>query len=42
MRDYQKPIIEEEEIELEDIIATSMNNPEDDFDPEKPGDEILL
>jgi len=46
MRDYIKPFIEEEEIELEDIIATSptnpMSNPEDEFDPDKPGDGILL
>ena len=46
MRDYKKPIIEEEVIEIEDIIATSpagvMVTPVDDFSPTNPGDEITL
>lgn len=46
MRDYIKPFIEEEVIEIEDIIAMSptdpMGSPEDEFDPQKPGDGITL
>ncbi|MBR6288435.1 MAG: hypothetical protein IKR19_03805 [Acholeplasmatales bacterium] len=45
MKKYNKPIIEEEIIELEDIIAASngsMSDPVDDFDPNQPGDEMIL
>ena len=31
MKKYVKPIIEEENIEIEDIIATSMNEPQDSY-----------
>lgn len=47
MRDYIKPIIEEEVIELEDIIAAStpagpMDSPENEFDPEQSGGDGLI
>lgn len=46
MRDYIKPTIEEELIEIEDICGTSpagpMGSPEDEFDPETPGDGLIL
>ena len=47
MRDYIKPIIEEEVIELEDIIAASsptdpMSSPANEFDPDQPGDGLIL
>ena len=45
MKKYKKPIIEEEIIELEDIIAASpngpMSEPDDDYDPNN-GDSIGL
>ena len=45
MRDYIKPIIEEEVIELEDIIAASgdgpMNTPTDNFDDNDPNNDII-
>lgn len=46
MKDYKKPVLEEEVIELEDIIAASpsgpMSDPVEDFNPDQPGDEIIL
>lgn len=46
MREYFKPLFEEEVIEVEDIIAASptgpMDNPYDDYDPEQPGDSISI
>lgn len=39
MKEYLKPIIEEETIEIEDICSASqvMNAPTDDFVPDAPG-----
>ena len=31
MRDYIKPIIEEEEIDIEDICTTSLTEPKDSY-----------
>ena len=47
MKKYKKPIIEEEVIELEDIIAAStpdgpMNMPSNEFDPEQSGGDGLI
>ena len=46
MREYFKPYIEDEVIEVEDIIAASpanpMSDPVESFDPTEPGDEIIL
>ena len=45
MREYKKPIIEEEVIELEDIIAASSNgpmeSPNDNFDDGNPDNDII-
>ncbi|MGM9970528.1 MAG: hypothetical protein ACI35S_09065 [Anaeroplasma sp.] len=38
MKNYKKPIIEEEQIELEDIIATSGPSINDIFDFNNDGD----
>ena len=43
MKEYQKPILEEEAIEIEDImvlsggVETSSSNPNDDYDSESFG-----
>ena len=46
MRDYIKPLIEDEKIELEDIIAGSpaqpMKSPTDLYDPNEDPDSIGL
>ena len=31
MKDYQKPFIEDEEIDIEDICTTSFEQPQDSF-----------
>lgn len=47
MRNYIKPIIEEEVIEIDDIIAVSsptgpMSSPANEFNPDQPGDGLIL
>jgi hypothetical protein len=40
MRDYQKPFIEDEEINIEDICTTSFEQPKDSFSDDD--DEIMI
>ena len=40
MRDYQKPFIEDEEIDIEDICTTSFEQPKDAYSDDD--DEIMI
>lgn len=41
MREYQKPFIEEEDIEIEDICSMSNGGALDEFEEEHDADEIF-
>lgn len=40
MRDYIKPFIEEEEIEIEDVVAQSLNTEDEWFDGNGEGEDL--
>ena len=42
MREYQKPYIEEEDIEIEDICAMSNKGTADAFEDEQDVDDIFI
>lgn len=40
MRDYIKPFIEEEEIEIEDVVAQSLGTEDEWFDEKGEGEDL--